>query len=527
MIQRLLMLKDPPRSGRSLTALALTAFLVGAASVACTTHTSAQAGGQLVWGKPADAAALDPTISGTAASWELFDLTYETLVGLGDNLKVVPELAESWQQTSPTTYLFNLRKGVKFSNGRAMTADDVVGSLMRLIDPKLAASWQDQPGIRDVVRTGDEQVKIMLTRPRTSFLTALANMPAAILPMRELDAGTFDPKKEMLGTGPFKVESHVANASWTFVRNPYYWRSGIPKIAKITVRIMPDDAARIAALHDGSIDVTTFENVDSVRLLKNQANIKTVVQATTDYYRLDVNAKSSIFRDNRLRQALALSIDRAKIRDVALAAVGRVSAAVSPAYAGICDPSKVPFATPDLQRARALVAAAGATGKTIQIITSPVTAMSSPIAQVIQRNLQDAGLKVRLVSLDLGTLLSRVYNGKTADFDLSVSWFAGYGDPAMSPARYNPDITNFNKAYTVSDPDLNVLIDQALATAPGAERTKILRSECDRIASDANIIPLVTKDNIIAYRPDRVTPAIDSLEGYALPLRNIAEFGVK
>ncbi len=339
--------------GKSFLAMsfAVALLLVTACSASSARQdSSVGAGGQLIWGKATEADVLDPAISTGAGTWEFFNLTYEGLVGLDEEFRPTPVLAESWRQTSPTTYVFNIRRGVKFSNGREMTADDVVGSIKRVIDPKLASYWSGQLGMAKVEASGTAQVKITLKKPKTSFLASLAGSPAVVLPMRELNAGTFDPKKTLLGTGPFKVTAHSQNESWTFVRNPYYWQAGSPKVAKVAVRIMTDNATRAAALRNGSIDVTTFDTPDSVALLKGQSNVSTAVQASTDYYRLDVNAKSSIFRDDRLRQALSLSIDRNKIKDVALAGAGRPTAAVSVAFGGVCDPAAVPYATPTRRR---------------------------------------------------------------------------------------------------------------------------------------------------------------------------------
>jgi peptide/nickel transport system substrate-binding protein len=513
--------------------VAVALITVVAASVSCGGSPgtsgpgrSAKAGGQLVWGKQADTDQLDPATAGTGFAWEIFQLTYERLVTLDEGLKPVPELAESWEQTSPTTYVFTLRKGVKFSNGREMTADDVVGSMNRLRDPKLAASWVSQLPVRSVEATGDDQVTFTLSAPRTSFVPALAGSAAAILPMRELKAGTFDPKKELLGTGPFAVATHVQNESWTFVRNPHYWRPGIPKVEKLTARIMPEESARAAALRDGSIDVTTFETPDSTRLLKAQANVKTVVQATTDFYRLDVNAKSSILRDERLRQAVSLSIDRTKIRDVALGGVGRPTAAV-PVPFGVCDPTAMPFAAADVQKARELVEAAGGTGKTLEILTAPLIPMSSAMAQVLQQNLQAAGFTVRIVPVEVGQLIKRAYGGKKAEFDLVVSWSAGFADPAMVLSWWNPANAPFSGGYLNTDPELNKLIDAGFSTPAGPERTQKLRDSCARIAQNANVIPLLSKDAIVAYRSDKVSAAIPPVEGYAVPLRRIAEFATR
>jgi peptide/nickel transport system substrate-binding protein len=482
-------------------------------------------GGQVVWGKSAEPDQLDPTLAGTYISWELLQLTYERLVSLDDRLRPAPQLAESWERTSPTTYTFTLRKGVKFGNGREMTVDDVVGSFKRLLDPKLAAAWASQLPVKRVAATGAGQVTFTLTKPRTSFLAALAGPPAAILPMKELQAGAFDPKKDLLGTGPFKMAAHTQNESWTFDRNPYYWRPGYPKVGRVTIRVMPDETARIAALRDGSIDVTTFENPDSIRLLKGQANVRTVVQDTTDFYRLDVNAKSSVLRDERLRQALSLAIDRNKIRDVALGGVGRPTAA-APVSFGVCDPGTVPFAAPDLQKARALVRAAGATGKTVEILTSPLIPMSSAMAQVLQRNLQATGLTVRIASVEVGELLKRVYSGKNSRFDLAVSWSSGFADPAMVLSWWNPANAPFATGFLNSDTELNKLIDGSFSAAAGPRRTQTLRETCSRIAQDANVIPLLSKDAIVAYRSDKVSPAVPAVEGYSIPLR-LAEFARK
>jgi peptide/nickel transport system substrate-binding protein len=505
--------------------------VIAAGCVACSASPDGTSGAgrgekRLVWGKPAEADLLDPTLAGSGTASELLNLTYERLVDLDGNLKIVPRLAESWRQTSPTTYDFTLRQGVKFSNGRAMTAADVTGTFDRVVDPKIGSLWASQLGIRSVTSSDEAHVTFTLTQPRTSFLAALAASRAAILPMKELRADTFDPKKQLLGTGPFKVVAHSQGESWSLVRNPYYWQRGLPKVDKLTIRIMPDDAARTAALRDGTIDVTTYENPDAIRLLKGQAGIATKVQSTTDFYRLDVNAKSSVFRDERLRQALALSIDRDAISRLVLAGVGRPTAAVSPVFAGICDPATVPFAKPDAGRARQLVQAAGAAGKTVGIMTIPQSPMATPIAQLIQRSLQSAGLKVHIDRVDIGEATKRAYIGKTADFDLSVGWLFGYADPGMVVTWWNPDLAAFTKAWMVSDGQMNTLIKQG-TTAVGATRTQTLHSICDRVAQNANMIPLVSKDAIIAYRADKIAPSIPPVEGYGVPLRHIAEFQLK
>jgi peptide/nickel transport system substrate-binding protein len=519
--------------GRKKTGLFAVTLTVATACVACTGSSgngpsgngSTGNGGTIVWGKQAEPDVLDPAAAGSSNAWELLHVTYQGLVGLDDTLGVVPDLAESWRQTSPTTYVFTLRKGVRFSNGREMSADDVVGSLRRLMNPKTASLWAGQlGGIREVATGSPTEVTVTLKAPRTTFLPALAGVPAAILPMKELNSGTFDPKKSLLGTGPYKAVAHSQGESWTFERNPYYWRTGEPATGNLRVRILPDDAARAAALRNEAIDVTTFEAPDSVRLLKGQANVKTVIETTTDYYNLSLSAKSPIFRDQRLRQALALSIDRERIRTVALAGIGRPTAAASVAFGNVCDPRALPFSRPDVQRARSLVEAAGAVGKTVRISILSTVPMSSAIAQVLQQNLQSAGLKTSINTIDPG---QRAKESGTGKFDAFVGWFAGYADPAMSLIWWNPELAGWNKTWAISDKGLNESIEKSLSTTPGPDRTRAIQQACEHIAEDANIIPVVSKDVIVAYRIDKLDAQVQPREGYGVPLRHLADFRVK
>ncbi len=505
------------------TALVLVTTCVACGGTGGGVAADTAGGDRLVWAKAAEADILDPNLAVSGASWELLDLTYEGLVGIDDKLRVVPELAESWTQPSPTTYVFTLRKGVKFSNGRAMTADDVAGSLRRLLDPKLGAFWTAQLAISSVTARGDDVV-VTLARPQTSFLAALAGSPAAVLPMRELADGSFDPQRDVLGTGPYKVMSHSQGATWTFARNPHYWRPGLPNAPELTVRIMPDDAARTAALRDGSADVATFDRPDSIRLLESQPDVKTVVQATTDYYVLMINSKTAGTRDDRLRQAVASVIDRQQISKVALAGQGKATAAAPVAFGGACDPARLPFARPDLDHTRQLVSAAGATGRTVEITTATNAPMTAQIAQVLQQNLKQAGIEVRNSALEPGQASKRRNAGQ---FEMYLTWFAGYADPAMVLSWWNPEIAGFNKAWANADPQLNALIGKSQATPAGPARNATLQQTCERIAAQATMIPLVSKDAIVAYRTDRIDPRLQPVEGYAVPLRHLAEFGLK
>jgi peptide/nickel transport system substrate-binding protein len=482
-------------------------------------------GGTIVWSKSSEVAASDPMTNTASSAWQILNRVYENLVTLDGDLKPQPKLATAWRQTSPTTWEFTLRRGVKFSNGRELTVDDVVGSLKRLTDPKTAAPWAAQIGdVKSIKTIGDSQVEIQLAKPNAFLLPALAGPSAVILPMKELEDGSFNPRKQQLGTGPFMVASHSQDELWTLKRNPYYWGKNQPKVDALSVRIMPDDAARVAGLKDGSVDVANFDTPDAVRLLGGVPNVKTVVQQTTDYYTLNVNATTSIFKDPRLREALSLAIDRKQISDVALGGTSAPTAAVAPAF-GICEPGDMPYATPDLARASKLVEAAGAKGKTVSIIAGSTYKPFAQVAQVLQQNLQQIGLKVKVEQPAQGEEFARVYLGKS-DFDLAISYFGGLSDPGMVLVWWGND-QPWNKAwYPANDARLLEAIAQSRTQTDAAARKQAIKVACERISRNANMIPLVTKPAFVAYRTDKVQVPLQALDPYSDPLSRAADFSL-
>lgn len=513
----------------------LGAFVVAVLSVAgCGGGESVDAGDgrpkptveltKLVWDKPQEIEGIDPAVTSQATSWQLFDLVYDSLVRTTGE-KIVPELAESWTNPDPRTYVFALRQGVKFSNGRELTADDVVGSLKRLIAPDTASYWASQLGdVKSISAPDDDHVKVVLRTPQTPFLAALAGASAAILPMKELESGEFDPTKELLGTGPYTVKSHVQDRDWQFVANPHYWKQGEPTIEALQVNIVTEEATRIANLRTGASQIATFENASAPQLLEGVANVKTVIQPTTDYWVLDLNAKSSLFQDVRLRHAVALALDRQEIAQTGLSGVGEPAPPSAPGLAGSCDTDGLPYYQPDLDKARELVEQAGATGQTVELIASPTFANIPLIGQMIEQQLGEIGLKVKLVSLGGAEWTDRVYSGK-ADFDADISFFAGYADPGMVLAWWNPDFAVFNKAWLEGDPELTGLIRTELTTPNGPERAEALAQACERVAEGANMLPLVTKPQIVAYREDQLIAEFAPIEGYSIPLKDIATYG--
>ncbi|GAA4199992.1 ABC transporter substrate-binding protein [Streptosporangium oxazolinicum] len=488
--------------------------------------TSAAAGGTLTLQVAADnaaAAGLDPQLSAAAASWNLMSFVYQTLVTVGPGFKAEPLLAEKWETPDPTTYVFTLRDDVSFSNGRRMTADDVVGSMERLLSGN--STWKGQLGpVKSVEKTAENEVTFRMTAPYTPLLGALANMNAAILPMKEIDDKSVDVTKQMLGTGPFVVKEHRQDVSWTFARNPAYWNKGQPAVDTLKVEIVPQEATRLAALRDGSAQMSAFVNADTARLLEGVPNVRVATQATSDYHYINLNSRGKVFADQRVRQAINIALDRKQIAEVATGGKSEPTGVTPVGLPDACDPAKLPSATAGLERARTLLKEAGAEGLTFTMSTFTTDPVLAQIAQVMQQDLRRIGVTMKIELLDEGTWANRVYVESPPRFEASMTWFAGYTDGAMVARWWNPDTAMFNKAFMRTDPALNTLIDKASAERPGAGRAGTFQELCDRADLNSEMIPLVTRPQFVAYRSDTLSPSVVANEGYGNPYRLVSVF---
>jgi peptide/nickel transport system substrate-binding protein len=527
------------------TALAVALALMPLVSTAI----FAQGVKSLSWGKDADVDGMDVQITDTVASWELYQMVYETLLTTDQDMALRPGLAESWKQLSPTAYTLRLRQGARWSNGRPVVAADVIGSLQRLtgaemnpagvaaahteVDKKKASnrvesSWALELGaIKSLRAIDDRTVQVELVKPHTAFLAALAHITAAILPMKEFRDGSFDPSRRLLGSGPFMVADYKPKERWTLVRNPYYWRTGYPKVDRLNVLIIPDEAARLAALRDGRIDFSTFSNPDIARLIGNDRRLAVNSQNTTNYFRMDLNALSakSAFKDKRVRQAADLAIDRQAIADIVFAGAAKPDTPVPVAFGkAACkdtDSVRLPRAA-RLDKARQLMAATGKKSVDIELVASTGDPIFARIAQLVQQNLRQVGINAKILQLPVAEAFDKVFT--KGDFDANLSWLAGYSDPSMVVAWWNPKFAVWNAAFQEYVPALADSLEKLKGAPEGALRDGQLADVCRQIEDGANILALVSKVDFVVHRADTMDIRLDPVTGSANTFQYVAEF---
>ena len=248
------------------------------------------------------------------------------------------DLAESWTQPNETTYVFKLRRGVRWHpkppvNGRELTADDVVYSVDRFLTVKGNANAYMLRAVDKVEAVDRHTVRFTLKEPFAWFLDALANPLAVAIVAKECVEKFGDLKKPeaVVGTGPWMLDSYRPNVGMTLVRHPQYFVAGLPHIDRVELLVDEDNASRMAAFLAGKYDLgweyqgainrtdwvqikdTLKQRRPNLRILEFPSNVMSHVSMRTD---------QAPFNDVRVRQAMSLAIDRQGIIDSVLEGVG-------------------------------------------------------------------------------------------------------------------------------------------------------------------------------------------------------------
>jgi peptide/nickel transport system substrate-binding protein len=287
--------------------------------------------------------------------------------------------------------------------------------------------------------------------------------------------------------------------------------------------IVNDQNARMAALRSGRADVATFDDPDTPKVLKGTPSVRVVAQDSSDFYAFDLNAigKASKLKDPRIRSAIALAIDREQIIKLALGGSGRVVAGAGtvPGLPDACNITS--FSKPDIDQARAMISAAGATGLEFGIEINTTLPIFSKIGQVIQAELQQAGLKPRLNPEEQASWIGKLHSGS---FDANITFYTAAVDNWFGLANWSPSTVGFTKGYAIDDAAYDRLLHESATLGQGKNRAAVFQRMCDLAAGHANMLPLATRSLFVAYRADRVRPHIQPFETHSDALRYIADF---
>ena len=447
----------------------------------------AQAADTIIVGKAEEAVGWDPALVTASSSFELMAAVYETLIIFDDDGQPMSILAESWEQPDDTTYVFTLREGVTFHNGNPLTAEDVVFSFERLMDPDAGSVWASQfEPVESVEATDELTVTITLNQSYGPFLSVLTAGYAAILP----NSPDTDFQTEMIGTGAYKIQEHVQDTNTTLVANEEYWREGQPATPNLRYNIMPEESARLAAVRTAEINITSMVDPVTIETARSDDAVNVIEQATSDYYLLGFNCSVAPFDNLQVRQALSMAIDRQAIIDSVFFGAGQVSGPIAPTLGDWATPIEdLPNYEVDLDGARALLEEAGATDLTFSITVGSNRTEFVNIALVIQDQLKEIGVNVELDQVEWGTFIEK---WSARDFQSFVSFNGSGNDPdrALYPALTTGGSVN---AFEYSNEELDELLAEGRALATFEERQPVYQQAEQLIAEEAPLIFIATR----------------------------------
>ncbi|RSX52815.1 Bacterial extracellular solute-binding protein, family 5 Middle [Bifidobacterium goeldii] len=240
----------------------------------------------------------------------------ESLLQFDKNDKIQPMLAKSWEQKDDTTYVYQIRDNVKFSDGNPMTMDDVVYSLERYRNPDLASyvAWM-YDNVDTIKQTGDWELTVKLKQPDALWKYASATSGTGIVEKSVVekygkDYGTVNGIP--IGTGAYVVKNWASGGDVTLEYNKDYWdksESGDPDVKKIVFRPIEEDSTRVAASTSGQIDLDLQTPVDMIDQVKNSSKVKLAKIPSAGLNYISFNTKKAPFDDVNARKAVAAAIN--------------------------------------------------------------------------------------------------------------------------------------------------------------------------------------------------------------------------
>lgn len=441
-------------------------------------------GGELRAALTGEPDVLDPATSSIYTGAQVYEGIFSKLIDMDSSGKFVPDLATSWEQVDAKTWKFNLVTNATFHNGEKFSSADVKYSFERILDPKTASAYAGLYAQIESVDASDPAVAVFHLKSTSGpFLTNLATN-GQIVNKKAIESG--DPARNPVGTGPFKFVEWVQGDHITLEKNAAYFKSGLPHLDKVTFRFLPVDQSRIDALAAGELDWVDAIPLQQVATLKDDPRFTYVtspVAGIPDF--LALNTKAPPFDNPKVRQAIALAISRADIRDVAYLGTGELGLIEVPTGSSWYDETGVFGAQADIAKAKQLLAEAGyANGLAVEYLGLPQYPELLKTGQVVRDELKQIGIDMTIKPVDVSVWFDAYSTGK---YQIT----SAYQERTIDPDNfYSLVLKSGGPINTVgySNPEVDSLIDKAAASADEAERKGLYQQIRKITTSEAPIV---------------------------------------
>ncbi|HYL20643.1 MAG TPA: ABC transporter substrate-binding protein [Gemmatimonadales bacterium] len=500
----------PPSSFLFLTVTAL------ATLVACRGGNGSFGRATLSYYESYDPRSLDPALSTDVPTGEMVTLAYDGLTQFDADGHLLPALADRWtagRDGGGRRYVFHLRAGVKFHDGAPLTAAAVRASLLRVLDPATRGGrpWPlypiagaeayaagHSPDVPGVELLGDTAVAFTLTEPLAIFPKFLAMPVASIVPAPPPGGMGERP----VGTGPWRLVAWQHDDYLRFARNPAYW-GGAPAAETLTVRIVPEPLTRAAEYEAGRLSVLEVPFGETARWRRERPGELVEKPALRVVY-VALNNRRGPLRDVRVRQAINHAVNVPEILATVYGGRGILARGAIPPALGGSDTARAPYGY-DPRAARALLVQAGYPGGIdVQLWRTAANVELSRVAQAIQSQLAEVGVRVELVERDASSQREAARKGET---DMVIlDWWADYpdADNFLYPLFYSGSFGPGGNYAFYADAATDTLILRARRTTDETARTALYRRIDERVYRAAPWLYLWFPTDLWARRPELV-----------------------
>lgn len=454
-----------------------------------------------------DIVKLDPAFAYDFTTNPVVNQITQGLLTFDENNELQPMLASSWEQVDDVTYVYQIRDDVTFSDGTAMTMDDVLYSLERTRNPDTASylGWMFD-NVASIEQTGDWELTVTLSQPDATWQYVPGTTACHIISKAYAEKvgdklGT--PEGGLVGTGPYKYVSWQNGTSVELTRNENYWGEDAGYFDNLTFKIITEDTTRVTALQTGDVDCTVAPPESMLDVLKSDENLTLTASPGFGVTFLAFNTQKAPFNDAKVRQAIYSAIDLDTIYETLIKDAGEPSTALpnSTALFGTETEAWTEYAanapqhTYDVEAAKALLAEAGYADGFECAITISDNSLRNTIALAIQEQLAEIGVTVTInkVSTDEHTAYQFGENldaNGVRDYDMIMAgWEADYPDPSgnLMPLCQGGNSSN---AAAYNNEEVTSLINQQLQLSDPTQRNDLMFQALDIVMDEVPYVYL-------------------------------------
>ena len=428
---------------------------------------------------------LDPHKQWDPSSYYVYRNIFDNMITRTPEGKIVPQVAVSWNYQSPTVVDFKIRTDIKFHDGSPLTVDDVVFSVMRIIDPNFKSPQAGQFNtITKAEAIDKETVRLTTQVPYPVLLAQLVKL--SIVPKAYVTkVGDEEFNRQPVGSGPHKFVEWKKGVKVALKANTDYWR-GNPPFPMVEFRAVPEKSTRVADLRTGKSDLAVGLDADIAAQLKDDPRAKVLSVPTERVAYFRINTLAGPTADLKVRKAIAYAIDRDLIVNGLEGGYSKkVNVMVGDTSFGYDDSFKsYPY---DPEKAKALLKEAGLGDKQIEILTAPAV-FDQRVVEAIQQMLRSVGINAKIVGMDMAAFLKRMQSSAEDKDPTSFGrWSCACQD---ADGILYPMLESKSIWSNINDPRLDQALEKGRSTLDPAERMQAYRQAHQIIQDQVPLLPL-------------------------------------